>query len=64
MDWIEQWFGFAPDGGDGTLELLVIMTLGASAGVALLWRIPRARTVALSFAAVLQRGLIGRHFWD
>ncbi len=64
MDWIEQWFGLAPDGGDGTLELLIILSVAAAAGVALLWRIPRVRTTALSFVAVLQRGLIGRHFGD
>ena len=23
MDWIERWFGAAPDNGDGTLELLL-----------------------------------------
>ena len=22
MDWIEQWFGIAPDGGDGSIEIL------------------------------------------
>jgi len=24
MDWIEQWFGFVPDGGDGSIEALII----------------------------------------
>jgi hypothetical protein len=24
MDWIEQWFGFLPDGGDGSIEALII----------------------------------------
>ena len=37
MDFIEQWFGVSPDGGDGTTELLffgVIMVLLA----AIVWR--------------------------
>jgi hypothetical protein len=29
MDWIEQWFGFAPDGGDGTLELVIMLVAAA-----------------------------------
>jgi uncharacterized membrane protein len=24
MDWIEQLFGFSPDGGDGTTEVLIV----------------------------------------
>jgi len=24
MDFIEQWFGVSPDGGDGTTELLIV----------------------------------------
>lgn len=30
MDFIEQWFGISPDGGDGTIELLffaIVMVL-------------------------------------
>lgn len=27
MDWIEQWFGVNPDGGDGSLEKLLIVGL-------------------------------------
>jgi len=30
MDWIEQWFGLSPDGGDGSVERLL---LGAVAAV-------------------------------
>ncbi len=30
MDFIERWFGIAPDGGDGTLEVLwVVAIVGA-----------------------------------
>ena len=27
MDFIEQWFGVSPDGGDGSLEVLYIVAL-------------------------------------
>jgi MYXO-CTERM domain-containing protein len=37
MDFIEQWFGVSPDGGDGSLELLWIVAI-AVAGVAFLLR--------------------------
>ena len=37
MDFIEQWFGVSPDGGDGSLELLWIVAI-VVAGVAFLLR--------------------------
>jgi hypothetical protein len=27
MDWIETWFGFSPDAGDGSLELIILLAL-------------------------------------
>ena len=27
MDWIEQWLGWAPDGGDGSIEALIVIAL-------------------------------------
>jgi hypothetical protein len=27
MDFIEQWFGVSPDGGDGSTESLIILTI-------------------------------------
>ena len=27
MDWIEQWLGFNPDGGDGTIEAAIVVAL-------------------------------------
>jgi hypothetical protein len=30
MDWIESWFGVSPDGGDGTVELLIIVLAAAA----------------------------------
>lgn len=29
MDWIERLFGFAPDNGSGSLELLLMIAIGA-----------------------------------
>ena len=29
MDYIERWFGVAPDGGDGSLEVLYLVALAA-----------------------------------
>lgn len=37
MDFIEQWFGVSPDGGDGSLELLWLAAI-AIAFVAILFR--------------------------
>ena len=55
MDWIEQWFGIAPDNGDGTLELLITLLAAAVIVAAAAWRIPNVRAVALRFMARLQR---------
>jgi hypothetical protein len=41
MDWIEQWFGFAPDNGDGTLELLIMVAAAVAVVIGFLWRMPR-----------------------
>ena len=37
MDFIEQWFGISPDGGDGSLEVLWLVAIVA-AGSALIFR--------------------------
>jgi hypothetical protein len=29
MDFIERWLGVSPDGGNGTLELLIVATVAA-----------------------------------
>jgi hypothetical protein len=55
MDWIEQWFGIAPDNGDGTLELLIMLIVAAVIAATVIWRMPRARNAALRFFA-RQRG--------
>ena len=47
MDWLEQWFGFAPDNGDGSLELLIVLTiLAADAVFVIRRRLARRRTVS------------------
>ena len=38
MDFIEQLFGFSPDGGDGTLELSLIAAAMLIAALAFVWR--------------------------
>jgi hypothetical protein len=55
MDWIERIFGFAPDGGDGSVEFFVVVvaTLGAAAVVACH---PRARRAIRSFAERVKAG--------
>jgi hypothetical protein len=56
MDWIEQWFGLAPDGGDGTLEamLVVVVAVVVLAAVTALMR--RGRGVVRRG----ERGGVGR----
>ena len=38
MDFIERLFGVAPDGGNGTLELLYIVVAGLAVGASILQR--------------------------
>jgi hypothetical protein len=38
MDFIERWLGMAPDGGNGGVELAILMTLGGVVLAAVLWR--------------------------
>ena len=52
MDFIEQWFGVSPDGGDGSLEALYLVALGVTvAAVVLRKRISRAISRSRSGAA-------------
>ena len=59
MDWIEQWFGLAPDDGDGSLELLVMLAMAAAMVIGGLWRIPRTRAATIFLVERLHRGLGG-----
>jgi len=38
MDFIEQLFGISPDGGNGALELLFLLTTSCAAAIFWLWR--------------------------
>jgi len=56
MDWIEQWFGFAPDNGDGTLELVIMALAVGIVAVVIVWRVPKLRAAALRFVSQLRHG--------
>lgn len=58
MDWIERWFGVAPDNGDGSLELLIILTVATIIIVVALWRAPRSRAIVQGFFTDVYRRLI------
>jgi hypothetical protein len=60
MDWIETLFGFAPDNGDGTFELMITALALTVVAVAVVWKVPRARAVALRFFAQMQARFAGR----
>ena len=38
MDFIERWFGFSPDGGDGSTEILYIMAVAVVLALLVGWR--------------------------
>jgi len=62
MDWIEQWFGIAPDNGDGTLELVIMAAALGIVAVVTIWKVARWRAAALRFVAQLRHG--DRHSSD
>ena len=43
MDWIEQLFGFSPDGGDGSAELLIVLACCVALAAVIVWRVPALR---------------------
>ncbi len=53
MDWIEQWFGFAPDNGDGSVELMVVIGAAVILAAGLAWYWPRSRAAIVQFLARL-----------
>jgi len=55
MDWIENLFGFAPDNGDGTFELMVMVLVATVVIVAVVCKVPRARAAAVRFFAQARR---------
>jgi hypothetical protein len=42
MDWIEQFFGFSPDGGDGSTEATIVLAVCAVIGAIIYAGLPRA----------------------
>jgi len=47
MDWIETWFGFSPDNGDGTAEWLIVAAALLIGVVVATWVLTRRRANAL-----------------
>jgi hypothetical protein len=43
MDWIEQLFGFSPDGGDGSAEVLIVLACCIALAGVIVWRVPALR---------------------
>jgi len=52
MTWIEDWLQVSPDGGNGTLELLLILIVAAGVATALVAWSPRARSVLRRMSSV------------
>ncbi|HKU96056.1 MAG TPA: LPXTG cell wall anchor domain-containing protein [Vineibacter sp.] len=50
MDFIERLFGFSPDGGDGTTELLWLGVLALAIAVVVYFRIQRRKAQQISSA--------------
>jgi hypothetical protein len=46
MDFLERWLGLAPDGGNGAVELALLMTCAAVVLAAVLWRRRQVRVRA------------------
>ena len=57
MDWFEQLFGFAPDNGDGSLELLIFLAIAAAVILPLILCVYR-RQDTTAFASQM-RGVLG-----
>ena len=45
MDFIERWLGLAPDGGNGAVELALLMTCACGVAAVAVWRRRRAAAV-------------------
>jgi hypothetical protein len=50
MDWIERWFGVAPDNGDGSLEILISLCAIAASLAAFVYLHPRTRSYLAALA--------------
>jgi hypothetical protein len=54
MDWIEQLFGFSPDGGDGTTEAIIIFTACVVVAAIIYMRAPRVSNYVRSLLGALK----------
>jgi len=61
MDWIERWFGVSPDGGDGSLEFLLMLVAVAVAFVLVLGSSRRVRSSFLRLIRAIVPGTPRRH---
>jgi hypothetical protein len=55
MDWIERWFGIAPDNGDGSLEILISLCAVAAGLAGFTYLHPRARAYLATLAEQARR---------
>jgi len=53
MDWIERWFGFSPDDGDGTAEWLIVLALLVVGVVVLSWILTRRKSAVFRLMTAL-----------
>ena len=61
MDWIERWFGVNPDGGDGSLEFLLMLVAVTLAFALVLGSSRRARSSFLRLIKTIVPGTPRRH---
>jgi len=58
MDWIERWLGVSPDGGDGSLELLLLLLSATAVLLVVLVFSARARVSFLRLVAAIVPGVL------
>ncbi|MEA2898638.1 MAG: hypothetical protein QOJ84_4253 [Bradyrhizobium sp.] len=55
MDWIEQLFGFSPDGGDGTTEVMMVFAACVLIGIVIYARVPKVKAYVRSLLGLKLR---------
>jgi hypothetical protein len=55
MDWIERWFGVAPDNGEGSLEMLISLCAAAAGLATFAYLHPRTRAYLATLAEEVRR---------
>jgi len=58
MDWIERWFNVSPDGGDGSLEWLVVGALVLAAVSLLVVAVPPLRAAVRNAVSTVEGLLV------